>query len=177
MNGTTIMWAVTIVFTALAGSVVAYVFQNRSWVFQQQKRIRDEQVASLSKTVERLSAAIFRRIAITEVLLAALKSNDRSRIEKAANDYNSSIVSFNVDIRESLPILVREDYASGSERIATIEKDIVSQLAMIGSRLDNIVIKDITIKSTEISELSSRLRYINHMSFNIIRDIYRDMQN
>jgi len=169
------MWAITVLFTAFAGAAVAYLFQTRNWLFQHKKRIRDEQVAALAKTAERLSSTIFKRITITETLLAALATKKASRIADASKTYHEYLNIFGTEYREAFPILVREN-DTGFSKMREFESEIISPLVDVGSRLDEIVIKGIDLGEEERKIFSDKLRWISFRTFQLARDIYKDMQ-
>lgn len=166
------------VATALFGAVVAHMFQTRGWVFQQKRRIHEERVAASTKAAERLTHTFYCRLARSEALLAALRSEDACLIAECLKSYRVLVEDFNVTYREVFPVLVRE-YQDGFTVLRTIEDNVIGPLVQAGAELEKLAtVSDLSpkIAGKRYRDIRSRLRVISHAVYKISRDLYAHMQ-
>jgi hypothetical protein len=163
------------VVTAFIGAALAHFFQTRSWIFQQQRRIQEEQLSAIQKTISQLAKAVFERLSLSQQLVFALGTNDTAWHDELLARYRRMLEEFRVTWLECATVITREQ-SDGFEKVRRFEDDILAPLVGIGCSIEGGVRLSRSGKMRDFARERQELRRLNNVSFGFIRDLYANLQ-
>jgi len=180
-----LLLVVGFLLTGVLGTVLASVFQTRTWNHQHEVEKRDEERQQALKTFEEASTRLDRRLYRMRRLHSAARKKARGTVEEADIDaaiaaYDDILLEYNDNLNRSLA-LVETYFGSGVRQDL---EDIDEQFTTLGRRLDAMV----TIVSTSnesikvprldrtLGELSGRIYQLNLRMLSVLEKKRLDLQ-